>query len=189
VGTEYPNLRIMTADGEDAHKLAGGLDFSMQTVEHPTWSPDGSKIACATYVTAGAIGQIWVYNIEAGRWTEITDSKEGAYDPAWSPDGQWLAFAMREGGAHNIYVVPTDASQWEGTHPTPIKLTSDGASRAPVWSPDSTKLAFITLKDTSFDLYAGSFRLDASDNVVFDEVQQLTEKAFIDANSGLSWGR
>jgi TolB protein len=189
VGTEYPNLRVMSPDGTRASKLASGLDFSIQTVEHPSWSPDGRKIAVANYSgTDHGVGQIWVYNIATGHWTVVTDSKEGAYDPAWSPDGEWIAFTMRENGAHNIYVVPADAEKWTELVPTPIKLTEDGASRSPAWSPDGTKLAFISLQNTSFDLYVGAFAVDASDNPVLDQPQRLTENANIDAPSGLSWG-
>jgi TolB protein len=189
VGTEYPNLRVMSPDGTRASRLASALDFSQQTVEHPTWSPDGSKIAVANYTgTNSNIGQIWVYELSTEHWTALTDSKEGAYDPSWSPDGAWIAFAMRENGATNIYVVPTDATRWTGDYPTPIKLTTDGASRAPAWSPDSTKLAYITLKGTSFDLYAGAFTVDASNNPTIVQPQQLTDGANIDAPSALSWG-
>jgi TolB protein len=190
VDTYYPNLRIMSSDGEDARRLAGRLDFSTQTVEHPSWAPDGTRIAVATYITAGAIGQIWVYNIDEGRWTEITDSKEGAYDPSWSPDGAWIAFAMREGGQHNIYVVPTDASEWDGDHPTPIKLTDDGGSRSPVWSPDGGSLAYLALNGTQFDLHAGTFTVDATDGTPsLQSPERVTDNANIDANSALSWSR
>ncbi len=190
VGTEYPNLRTIGPDGGKTTKLAGGIDFSQQTVEHPSWSPDGRKIAVANYSgTDRGIGQIWVYSLATERWTAITEAKEGAYDSAWSPDGQWIAFTMRENGMHNIYVVPTDAQKWAGQAPTPIKLTDNGAVRSPAWSPDGSKLAFIALKGTSFDLYVGAFAVDASDNPVLDQPQQLTDGANVDAPSGLSWGR
>lgn len=190
VGTEYPNLRVMSPDGTGAEKLAGGIDFSMQTVERPVWSPDGTKIAVANYSgTDHNVGQIWIYNIETGHWTVVTDSKEGAYDPAWSPDGEWIAFTMREDGKHNIYIVPADPDKWTELTPTPVKLTDDGNSRSPAWSPDGSKLAYITLKGTSFDLYVGAFAVDASDNPVLDQAQQLTDNANIDAPSGLSWSR
>lgn len=192
--TEYPNLRVVSPDHEPGAATntlarAPGLDWSRQTVEHPSWSPTGEKIVVATYLTDGAIGQIWIYNITTDRWTALTNAKEGAYDPAWSPDGEWIAFAMRQNGATNIYVVNSDPQTWTEEYPNPFQLTTDGASRSPAWSPDGTKLAYLGLESTSFDLYAADFRLDANGVPGFDTHQRLTDNANIDAPSGLSWGR
>lgn len=190
IGTEYPHLRSISPNGGASIKLGGGIDFSQQTVEHPSWEPTGRKIAVANYSgTDRGVGQIWSYNLATERWSALTNAKEGAYDPAWSPDGEWIAFTMRENGEHNIYVIPTDATKWTEEFPTPIQLTDNGASRAPAWSPDGTKLAFISLEGTSFDLYVGAFAVDAGDHPSLEQPRRLTENANIDAPSGLSWGK
>jgi TolB protein len=189
VRTEYPGLFSMDTDGESVRKLSY-LDHSLQTVERPTYSPDGTKIAVANYLTRTGKGQIWVLDTETEKWTELTDSKDGAYDPAWSPDGEWIAFTMREGTAHNIYVVPTDAEKWTEEYPVPIKLTTDGVSRTPVWSPDGNRLAYLTLKDGSFDIHAADVTLSVDgETLSLTNPQALTEKANIEATSGLSWGQ
>jgi TolB protein len=188
VGTEYPSLRVMGPNGEDPTKMGGGIDFSQQTVERPSWSPDGTRIAVAAYVTARAIGQIWTLNLDTGRWIELTDTENGAYDPAWSPDGQWIAFTMRQGTSHDIYVIPTDPQYWEADQPTPVKLTNNGLSRAPAWSPDGSKLAYISLQGTQFDIFAGAFEVDTADTPSLVSPQRLTESANVDAASGLTWG-
>lgn len=189
IGTEYPGLYSMNPDGTGAKRLEFVLDRSMQGVERPSWSPDGGKIAVANYFTNGSIGQIWTLNLETGRWTALTNSKDGAYDPAWSPDGEWIAFAMRDGSSTNIYVVPTDAQRWTAEYPTPVKLTTDGASRSPAWSADGTMLAYIGLYNGSFDLYAAAFTVSASSVPSLGAPQKLTENANIDPTSGLSWSK
>jgi TolB protein len=188
VGTEYPGLFSMDPNGTRSRRLES-LNHGIQGVEDPSWSPDGNRIAVANYVTGSGNGQIWSLNIATGRWTEITAAKEGAYDPAWSPDGTWIAFTMRQGNQHNIYVVPTDAEQWTEDHPTPIQLTTDGASRSPAWSPDGTRIAYLSLKDASFDIYTGEVQSGPTGNPILGTVQGLTEKANIDATSGLAWGQ
>lgn len=194
IGTEYPNLRVVSPDHEPGTSTsvlarAPGLDWSKQTVEHPSWSPSGTKVVVTTYLTDGAVGQIWVYNITNDTWTALTNSKEGAYDPTWSPDGQWIAFAMREGGKTNVYVVSSDTTTWTGEYPTPTQVTSDGASRSPAWSPDSTKIAYLGLQGTTFDIYVSNFAVDANGTPALDTPQRITENANIDAPGGLSWGR
>ena len=188
VATEYPGLFSISASGKNQVRLGTRLDFSQQTVERPSWSPDGTRIAVATYITNGSKGQIWVLNINTGRWLEITNAPDGAYDPAWSPDGNWIAFAMRQGTSHNIYVVPTDAEQWEGTHPVPIQITTDGASRSPAWSPNSGRIAYLSRRDDSFDIFSGEVIYGSNGQPSLGPVQRLTEKAQVDATSGLTWG-
>ena len=62
-----------------------------------------------------------------------------AYDtfPAWSPDGQRIAFVSdRDHGSGEIYVMNADGS---GV----VRLTTNAsAERFPSWSPDGTKIAF-----------------------------------------------
>ncbi len=187
VGTEYPGLFSMDPQGNRARRLES-LNHGVQGVEQPSWSPDGTKLAVANYVTNNGQGQIWVLNLSTGRWVELTNAKDGAYSPAWSPDGEWIAFTMRQGSVHNIYVVPTDATRWQGEYPTPVQITTDGASRSPAWSPDGTQLAYLSLKDGLFDLYVGEIAIDDDGRPRLAAVHRLTEKAGIDATSGLSWG-
>lgn len=69
-----------------------------------------------------------------------------------------------------------------------MQITTDGASRAPAWSPDGTRLAYLSLKDGLFDLFVGDIAINDSGQPRLASVQRLTEGAGIDATSGLSWG-
>jgi tricorn protease len=59
-------------------------------------------------------------------------------DPAWSPDGRWIAYLSDSTGEYEIWVRRADGGG------EPRRVTRDGGTWrfAPAWSPDSKKLAF-----------------------------------------------
>ena len=67
---------------------------------------------------------------------QLTTAKEGASQPAWSPDGQTIAFVRAVDGKTQIFLLPLQGGE-------PIQLTRFryGAS-SPKWSPDGKELLF-----------------------------------------------
>lgn len=60
-------------------------------------------------------------------------------DVAISPDGQQVAFTIREGNNHAIWLYDLARS-------TLYPLTSDGNSQFPIWSPDEQSLMFVSYR-------------------------------------------
>jgi Tol biopolymer transport system component len=102
-------------------------------------SPDGSRIAFAR--SFGAAQQIFVTTADGGA-TRLTGPGKGgcgcgASQPAWSPDGQQIAFAgIDEAGTQSIYVVNVATGRLSRVD------RSNAFEAEPAWSPDGRKIAF-----------------------------------------------
>ncbi|MHB1317264.1 MAG: hypothetical protein ACYCYF_01455 [Anaerolineae bacterium] len=67
--------------------------------------------------------------------------------PAWSPDGERLAFVSDRDGNREVYVMGADGSD-------PVNLTQNAAEEwTPSWSPDGTQIAFASFRDGNWEIY------------------------------------
>jgi TolB protein len=165
--------------------LEGGMDM-------PSLSPDGRRIAVVLYRGPGVRSQVWTYTFATRQWQQLTETPEGAYDPAWSPDGTRIAYTVRSKGRHDIWLMDAD-----GLNAQPV--TDSGACRAPCWSPDGQYLAYISAEGGSFDLWvlpapapaaaSAAQAGQAGSPPARREARPLTKGAQLDAVSGLSWAR
>jgi Tol biopolymer transport system component len=81
--------------------------------------------------------------------------------PAWSPDGERVAFGSVRDGNPEIYVAGIDGDDVQ-------RLTDDPADDlAARWSPDGESLVFASRRDGDLDIY--SMRADGSDVVRFTD--------------------
>ena len=71
----------------------------------PTPSPDGSKIAFSYD------DDIWIVNSSGGQAYRLTGMDGRESQPAYSPDGKWIAFTGRQDGNPNVYVMPSDGGE------------------------------------------------------------------------------
>lgn len=118
--------------------------------------------------------EIYVMNADGSNQTRITNNVMFEYVTALSPDGTKIAFVpYRVDGNCDIYVINADGSNQTrladnvmmmiGLVPAWVELA---------WSPDGTKIAFVSSRDGNDEIYvmnaAGSNQIRLTNNTVDD---------------------
>ena len=107
----------------------------------PAISPDGRRVAYQVRETNWDDNayetEIWLADTgAAGSGRQITNATKSSTQPAFSPDGRWLAFLSDRSGTRQIYRLSLEGGEAEA-------LTSGSEDvRAFEWSPDGTRIAY-----------------------------------------------
>ena len=108
------------------------------------WSPGGQSVAFPDKSSALEVPGIYLASIETGEKRRLTSPPAqylGDWFPAFSPDGQTLAFTRSSSeGAADVYVLPVAGGE-------PRRLTFDNTwTVGPVWTPDGSSIVFLSLR-------------------------------------------
>jgi len=127
---------VMGATGESVRRAT---DFGF----NPSWSPEGNRLVLAGEEVALkpwsrlTESHLSIVDLETGEVARIPVERD-AVQPAWSPDGRWVAFwgLPKEGGQRDLWMVRPDGSGL-------VQLTDDPAlDWSPSWSADGRRLYF-----------------------------------------------
>lgn len=131
--------------------------------------------------------QLYLLDRETDESTPFPGAPTGSYDPDFSPDGNWLAFAARDNDQTDIWVLPANLP--EGSNPAPQRVTHLGTARAPAFAPDGSMLAFLAIPEgeAGFELWVADLVRQENGAIQVGEPHQVTDSMVLDADSGLSW--
>jgi serine/threonine-protein kinase len=94
-----------------------------------SWSPDGQVLA----FVLGA--DVWMLRVSDRKTWPFLHTQFNKKNPAFSPDGNWLAYISNESGRYEVYVQP---------YPGPggkFQISTEGGTE-PVWNPNGRELFY-----------------------------------------------
>jgi TolB protein len=143
------NPELYIADSNGAHPKR--LTFSVGVNTSPAWNPKtGLQVAFVSDRSGNGHPQLYTMNAD-GTGAERIELQDAGYviDPAWSPNGQLLAFSwQRPDGNYDIYAMDIVNHQL-------VQLTRDtGRNERPCWAPDGRHIVFESTRSGSRQIWS-----------------------------------
>ncbi len=148
--------------------------------QDPEWRPDGKYLLYVKNGRDGANGKPIIARLDpaTGKTKALTSS--GYVGPSYSPDGRYIAATRTSNLGTDVVIL--DASTGQEL----MRITNDGSSFSPSWSPLGDGIAYLHLDGQTVDLRLAQLDGAAPDWTVKDTTA-LTEVSGLDANSRPDW--
>jgi Tol biopolymer transport system component len=161
-------------------RRAGVKESGVLGHQDPEWRPDGRLLLYTQNGRDGSRGAPVIMRYDTREKKSRALTAAGYMQPSYSPDGAYLAATRTT--ALGTDVVILDARTGEQL----LRVTDDGASFAPSWSPAGNGIAFLHIVGQTVDLRLAKLEGSAPAWTV-NEVLDLTEVSGLDAASRPDW--
>ncbi len=148
--------------------------------QDPAWRADGTFLLYVRNGREGARGapEIFRWDVAQGKATQVTGP--GYLEPSYSPDGKYIAATRTSSFGNDVVIL--DAAHGREL----LRVTSDDASWAPVWSPAGDAIAFLHIDGQIVDLKLAELGGSGPDWTVTDTLD-LTQVSGLDGGSRPAW--
>lgn len=129
--------------------------FRAKVIRSSSRRPDGKQLLFS------AVRRVYVQEIPGGRATVLVHQAEAQFDPVYSPDGKWIAYATwSDLGEGHVWRVSASGKELR-------RLTSQPGHYSDLaWSPDGKMIAYIASRDAEKNpsgfwqnVYGGNIRV------------------------------
>lgn len=149
--------------------------------QDPAWRPVGREVLLYVLnARDGARGApaIWRYDPKTKRSTALTGP--GYMAPAWSPDGTYVAATRTSSLGTDVVILDLK------TGSEVLRVTNDGRSWGPTWSPAGNSIAYLHMEGAIVDLRMVALKGSGPGWTVGDTLN-LTENSGLDGGSRPDW--
>jgi Tol biopolymer transport system component len=148
--------------------------------QDPAWRADGKFLLYVRNGRSGSRGAPVIYRWDVAKSTATPLTGPGYLEPTYSPDGNYIAATKASALGNDVVIL--DAAHGREL----LRVTDDGASWAPVWSPVGDAIAFLHIDGQIVDLRMAQLT-GAAPAWTLGETIDLTQVSGLDGGSRPDW--